>query len=187
MGTRVAAAVAATLFGVLLVVAGAAHPEDAMALTLNSRAFDDAGEIPSKYTCDGANVSPPLNITGVPDGTESLVLIVDDPDAPDPDAPKMTWVHWVVYNLPPKGIELPEGASGKLPGGAKDGVNGWQRAQYGGPCPPIGRHRYFFKVYALDTELRGLRNPGKSDIEAAMVGHVIERAELMGTYRKKGH
>ena len=185
MGTR-KAAVAVILLGSLFAVA-ATFAEDAMALTLNSRAFDDAGEIPSRYTCDGADVSPPLTISDIPDGAESLVLIVDDPDAPDPDAPKVTWVHWVIYNLPPQHIELPEGASGKLPDGAKEGVNGWQRVGYGGPCPPIGRHRYFFKVYALDTRLRGLQKPDKSDIEAAMVGHVIERAELMGTYRKEKH
>lgn len=185
---RMSVAVSSCLLGLYVVVVSVmAGPEDAMALTLNSPAFDDAGEIPSRYTCDGADVSPPLTISDIPDGTASLVLIVDDPDAPDPDAPKVTWVHWVVYNLPPQRIELPEGASGKLPGDAKEGINGWQRADYGGPCPPIGRHRYFFKVYALDTELQGLHKPDKSDIEDAMIGHIIEHAEMMGTYKKQAH
>ena len=125
-----------------------------MALELVSTAFTHGGEIPAKYTCEGKDVSPPLAWQGVPDGTKSLVLIVDDPDAPDPAAPKMTWVHWVVFNLPADVAGLPEAASGKaLPKGAVSALNDWKRADYGGPCPPIGRHRYFHKLYALDQGL----------------------------------
>jgi Raf kinase inhibitor-like YbhB/YbcL family protein len=130
-------------------------------------------------------VSPPLHWDNVPTNTKSLVLIVDDPDAPDPKAPKMTWVHWVIYNLPPDTQRLPEAvASNELPNGAQQGVNDWHRVGYGGPCPPIGRHRYFFKLYALDTVLPVVRNATKSQLEHAMQGHVIEHTELVGTYQK---
>lgn len=153
-----------------------------MTLELTSSAFDDGGEIPVRHTCVGQDMSPPLSWSGMPDGTRSLVLIVDDPDAPDPAAPKTTWVHWVVYNLPPEIDTLAEATA--LPAGAEHGVNDWGRAAYGGPCPPIGRHRYFHKLYALDTVLEDLENPTKADVEAAMQGHVIDHAELVGTFRK---
>lgn len=155
-------------------------------MELYSPAFAQGGEIPMKYTCEGRDVSPPLSWKGVPEGAESLALIVDDPDAPDPANPRMTWVHWVVYNIPPDAEGLPEDAgSGRLPPGAEDGINDWNRTGYGGPCPPIGRHRYFFKLYALDTRLSFPGPPTKRDLEAAMKGHVLDRAELVGTYQKQ--
>jgi Raf kinase inhibitor-like YbhB/YbcL family protein len=157
-----------------------------MSLKLTSASFEHQGEIPSRHTCDGEDSSPPLSWSGVPAGTESLVLIVDDPDAPDPAAPKMTWVHWVLYNLPPSASGLPERVSpADLPSGTLTGLNDWRQASYGGPSPPIGRHRYFHKLYALDTRLPDLSQPSKADLEAAMQGHVLERAELVGTYEKK--
>jgi Raf kinase inhibitor-like YbhB/YbcL family protein len=152
-------------------------------LRITSTAFAEGAEIPAKYTCEGKDASPPLSWSGIPAGTKSLVLIVDDPDAPDPKAPKLTWVHWVLYNLPPSSTGLPEGVAA-LPAGTKVGVNDWNRADYGGPCPPIGRHRYFHKLYALDTELK-LDKPTKAQVEAAMRGHVLAEAQLMGTYQKK--
>jgi Raf kinase inhibitor-like YbhB/YbcL family protein len=156
----------------------------AMAMTLNSPAFQQNGHIPSKYTCEGEDVSPPLAWEGVPEGAKSLVLIVDDPDAPDPKAPKMVWVHWVVYNIPPDTKSLPENAhKARLPQGALPGLNEFQKTGYGGPCPPIGRHRYFHKLYALDITL-DLRGATKSQIERAMQGHVLANAELIGTYQK---
>ncbi|MEK6770014.1 MAG: YbhB/YbcL family Raf kinase inhibitor-like protein [Gemmatimonadota bacterium] len=154
-------------------------------LALTSTAFQHGGAIPSLYTCDGRDIAPPLAWTGVPTTAKSLSLIVDDPDAPDPDKPKMTWVHWVLYNIPSSTGGLPEGAtSGDLPKGTLEGQNDWHRTGYGGPCPPIGRHRYFHKLYALDAVLPDLRVPTKRDLEAAMEGHVLERAELMGTYQR---
>ena len=154
-------------------------------LRITSTAFAEGAEIPVKYTCEGNDASPPLSWSGVPAGTKSLVLIVDDPDAPDPKAPKMTWVHWVLYNLPPSATGLPEDVGTALPPGTKVGINDWKRADFGGPCPPIGRHRYFHKLYALDTEL-DLGKPTKADVEAAMGGHVLAQAQLVGTYQKKG-
>ncbi|MFP5307764.1 MAG: YbhB/YbcL family Raf kinase inhibitor-like protein [Gammaproteobacteria bacterium] len=157
-----------------------------MALLLTSSAFEADGAIPVRYTCDGEDMSPPLQWSGVPPDTKSLVLIVDDPDAPDPKAPKTTWVHWVLYNLPPDTRNLPEGVkTSQLPRGTDEGVNDFQRTAYGGPCPPIGEHRYFFKLYALDTTLEELKAPTKADVEAAMQGHVIEQAQLIGTYRRQ--
>ncbi len=156
-----------------------------MALILRSSAFEDGAEIPARYTCAGEDISVPLNWQGVPPGTRSLVLIVDDPDAPDPHAPMMVWVHWVVYNIAPDVEGLAEHtASTTLPSGASEGLNDWQRIGYGGPCPPIGRHRYFHKLYALDTVLDGMIEPTKAAVEAAMQGHIIAQAELMGTYQK---
>lgn len=158
-----------------------------MALVLKSTAFEQSGIIPLKYTCEGDDIAPPLEWEGVPENTRSLVLIVDDPDAPDPSAPRMTWVHWVVYNLPADVNGLPEGATAKmLPSGTQQGLNDWNKASYGGPCPPIGRHRYFHKLYALDTVLDEMRSPTKAEVEAAMQGHIIAQAELIGTYKKTG-
>jgi Raf kinase inhibitor-like YbhB/YbcL family protein len=154
---------------------------------LTSSAFSDQGEIPARYTCEGEDISPPLSWRDAPVGTESFVLIVDDPDAPDPRAPKMTWVHWVLYNIPAGVEELAEGLrAGGLPQGALEGLNDWQRKGYGGPCPPVGRHRYFHKLHALDTVLPDLGASGKAEVEKAMADHVIERAELVGTYEKAG-
>ncbi len=154
-----------------------------MSLRITSPAFADGGEIPAKYTCEGKDLSPPLAWSGVPAGAKSLVLIVDDPDAPDPKAPRMTHVHWVLYNLPPGTTALPEAVGAALPPGTKVGLNDWKRLDFGGPCPPIGRHRYFHKLYALDTEL-SLAKPTKADVVAAMRGHVLAEAQLIGTYQK---
>lgn len=156
-----------------------------MTLTLTSTAFADGTNIPRKHTCQGDDVSPPLAWSGIPDGTQSLVLIVDDPDAPDPAKPQRVWVHWVLYNLPPDSSGLAEAVTADaLPEGAENGLNDWDRTGYGGPCPPIGRHRYFHKLYALDVRLDGLSSPRKADVEAAMRGHVLAEAVLMGTYIK---
>lgn len=156
-----------------------------MPLTLTSTAFRHNGEIPEQYTCDGEDISPPLSWSGVPDGTQSLVLIVDDPDAPDPKAPKMTWVHWVLYNLPPDTTSLAEDLDPEdLPKGTLEGVNDWKRTGYGGPCPPMGRHRYFHKLYALDTVLPDMNRPTKARIESAMQGHILSQAEIVGTYQR---
>lgn len=157
-----------------------------VSLALDSAAFPHNGEIPARHTCDGQDRSPPLAWTGVPPGTQSLVLIVDDPDAPDPAAPKMTWVHWLLYNLPPDAPGLPEAvAAGALPAGTREGTNDWQRSGYGGPCPPIGTHRYFHKLYALDVVLPDLGQPAKPVLERAMQGHVLAHAELIGRYRRR--
>jgi Raf kinase inhibitor-like YbhB/YbcL family protein len=156
-----------------------------MPLTLQSPAFSHLGAIPKRYTCDGDDVSPPLEWQGAPPATKSFALIVDDPDAPDPKAPKRVYVHWALYDIPPTVSGLPEGAGAKNPPqGARTGVNDWSRSGYGGPCPPIGRHRYFFKLYALDTQLGDLGRATKSDLEAAMRGHVLAQAELVGTYER---
>jgi Raf kinase inhibitor-like YbhB/YbcL family protein len=155
-----------------------------MAMTLNSPAFKQNGHIPAKYTCEGEDVSPPLAWEGVPNGAKSLVLIIDDPDAPDPKAPKMVWVHWVVYNIPAETSVLPENADkAGLPQGTLLGLNDFKKTGYGGPCPPIGRHRYFHKLYALDITL-DLKGATKSQMERAMQGHVLANAELIGTYQK---
>ncbi len=156
-----------------------------MTLKLNSTAFVHEGEIPRVHTCEGRDLSPPLAWSGVPANAKSLVLIVDDPDAPDPAAPKMTWVHWVLYNLPPSATGLAQSSGAReLPAGTLQGISDFKRTGYGGPCPPIGRHRYFFKLYALDTVLADLRQPGKAEMERAMQGHIIEHATLIGTYEK---
>jgi len=151
-------------------------------MKLASLAFSEGAAIPRKYTCEGRDVSPPLAWSAVPHGARSLALIVDDPDAPDPAAPKMTWVHWVLYNLPPESPGVEE--DGVPPPGTLEGLNDWKRTGYGGPCPPIGRHRYFHKLYALDVSLPDLDRPAKAKLEAAMKGHVLAHTELIGTYQK---
>nr|VFJ45957.1 MAG: phospholipid-binding protein, PBP family [Candidatus Kentron sp. DK]VFJ47514.1 MAG: phospholipid-binding protein, PBP family [Candidatus Kentron sp. DK] len=161
-----------------------------MTFSLQSDAFAHNGEIPAKYTCQGQDISPPLRWRDVPEGTKSLVLIVDDPDAPDPEAPRMTWVHWVLYNLPPEVDGLPaaigKGATpAELPPGTLSGTNDWGQTHYGGPCPPIGRHRYFHKLYALDIALEDMDRPDRDELEDIMEGHVIAHAELVGTYQKR--
>ena len=157
-----------------------------MPLKLSSSAFSTGGNIPVEHTCEGADLSPPLSWSDIPAGTKSLALIVDDPDAPDPAAPRMTWVHWLLYNLPPAAAGLPEGVvPAALPAGTREGLNDWKRTGYGGPCPPIGRHRYFHKLYALDTLLPDLERPSKVRLEKAMQGHVLAQAELIGFYQKK--
>jgi Raf kinase inhibitor-like YbhB/YbcL family protein len=158
--------------------------QNTMEFTLRS-AFDDGGEIPAEYTCEGIDRSPALTWDGIPDGTKSFALIVDDPDAPDPKAPKMTYVHWVLYNIPADVHELPAGiASNALPHGTREGLNDWDRTGYGGPCPPIGRHRYFFKLYALSALLPDLNTPARKTLEAELRQHLLAQATLMGTYEK---
>lgn len=159
-------------------------PQDLMSLTLTSSTFSHGGAIPAQHTCQGADCSPPLAWTGVPVGTRSLALIVDDPDAPDPATPKRVWVHWVLWDIPPECTGLAEGIKdAQLPAGTRIGMNDMNDFGYGGPCPSIGKHRYFHKLYALDTVIGELENPTKKELLAAMDGHVIASAELMGTYQ----
>lgn len=157
-----------------------------MVFSLTTSAFQNSGAIPAKYTCDGENISPALVWNNIPDNAKSLVLIMYDPDAPDPDAPKMTWYHWVLYNIPVTARGLEEDISAdSLPAGTLQGMNSWHKTGYGGPCPPIGTHRYYFSLYALDTQLSGLNNPTAKELKEAMKGHVIGGTQLMGTYKKK--
>jgi len=157
-----------------------------MAFVIQSSAFQPGDAIPLRYTCEGEDISPSLSWTGVPEGTRSLVLIVDDPDAPDPAAPRMTWVHWLVYNLPPDSNGLAESVSREqLPAGARLGRNDFKRGRFGGPCPPIGRHRYFFKLYALDSLLPEMKKPDKSMLLKAMEGRMLAETQLMGSYQKQ--
>ena len=173
--------IAAALTAVITASATLAREEGNMRIT--STAFGHQGAIPAVYTCEGRDISPPLAWSDLPAGAKSLALIVDDPDAPDPTAPQMTWVHWVLYNLPATAGGLQEGVKA-LPAGTKEGVNDWKRTGYGGPCPPIGRHRYFHKLYALDVVLPDLNRPTKVRLEEAMKGHIIGEAQLLGTYQK---
>ena len=156
-----------------------------MPLEIKSPAFAHNGPIPREHTCEGRDSAPPLEWTGVPAAAKSLALIVDDPDAPDPKAPKMTWVHWVLYNLPPTATSLPAGATkASLPPGTREANNDWGKPGWRGPCPPIGRHRYFFKLYALDVVLPEIAGADKAKLEAAMKGHVVAEGQLIGTYEK---
>ncbi|HET7832814.1 MAG TPA: YbhB/YbcL family Raf kinase inhibitor-like protein [Gallionella sp.] len=156
-----------------------------MSLIITSPAFIHNHEIPAHHTCDGANISPALAWNGVPAEAKSLALIVDDPDAPDPAAPQTTWVHWVLYNIPGTVVGLKEGTTAAdLPAGTLQGINDWHRIGYGGPCPPIGRHRYFFKLYALDTVLPDLKHPSKATLGKSMQGHVLAQSELIGLYQR---
>lgn len=156
---------------------------DAVSFVLSSPAFSPNGKIPRAHTCEGADRAPALAWRGAPAGAKSFALVVDDPDAPDPTAPRMTWVHWVLYNLPADATGLPAGGA-PLPDGAREGKNDWKRTGWGGPCPPVGRHRYFFKLYALDAVLPDLHQPDKAALERAMDGHVLAKCELVGTYQK---
>ena len=144
-------------------------------MKLTSSAFEHQGSMPSEFTCDGAGISPPLTISEVPENTKSIALVSDDPDAP-----AGTWVHWVVWNIPPDTTEMPKGTE---PQGVQ-GKTDFGRTGYGAPCPPSGTHRYFFKLYALDTELELQEGSSKSELEGAMEGHIIEKAELIGTYKR---
>ena len=157
-----------------------------MPLALHSAAFDNNSTIPARHTCEGEDTSPPLSWSGVPEGTKSLALIVEDPDAPDPAAPQRIFTHWVLYNLPPDSTGLAPGVESKLlPPGTAEGYNDWKRAGWGGPCPPIGRHRYFFRLYALDIKFPDLGAAGRVELLQAMHGHVLEQAELVGLYEKQ--
>jgi len=175
---------ASLLLATVVLSEAAALPQEALVtLTLKSAAFQANGDIPREYTCDGGDASPPLEWSGAPAGTKSFALIVDDPDAPDPKAPKMTYVHWVLYDIPASATTLPKGGK-SLPSGSREGINDWKRTGYGGPCPPVGRHRYFHKLYALDAQLGDLGKATKADLERAMKGHVLAEAELVGTYQR---
>jgi Raf kinase inhibitor-like YbhB/YbcL family protein len=157
-----------------------------MSMTLTSAAFKHGGEIPAKYTCDGEDISPPLSWSDVPPTALSLALIVEDPDAPDPAAPQRIWTHWVLYDMPPDTDGLEEDVtSSELPPGTREGLNDWHRTGYGGPCPPIGRHRYFFKLYALKTVLPDLGKPNRARLLLEMEGEIIEQTELIGLYQRK--
>jgi len=196
MGSAIAASAASALLalGVLWttyvmtrvrVPTGQETRSNTMSLTITSSAFQQGGSIPARYTCEGQDVSPPLAWSGAPANTKTFALIVDDPDAPDPARPQRVYVHWVVYCIPATATSFRENASKSgMPKGAVQGKNDWGKAEYGGPCPPIGRHRYFFKLYALDTDLTGLSTASKADVERAMKGHVIDSGELVGTYEK---
>lgn len=157
-----------------------------MSLTLTSPAFEASGNIPAIHTSDGDNTSPPLKWSGVPAGTKSLALIVEDPDAPDPAAPQRIFTHWVLYNIPPETTGLGVGMqTHDLPRGTREGFNDWKRAGYGGPNPPIGRHRYFHRLYALDIEFPDLGAAGRLELLQAMHGHILEQAELIGHYEHR--
>ncbi|MGA2668614.1 MAG: YbhB/YbcL family Raf kinase inhibitor-like protein [Ignavibacteria bacterium] len=163
------------------VVSGTKEKKD-MSINITSVTFDEGGLIPSKYTCDDQNMSPPLSLSSVPDTAKSLALICDDPDAPSG-----TWVHWVMYNIPPQTKELPEGIPAKkeLPDGTKQGLNDFHDIGYGGPCPPGGTHRYFFKIYALDTELKAGSDITKQDLLDMMKDHILAQGQLMGKYSRQ--
>jgi len=185
-GDRSPALALAVALGFASVVSAVSVHAAEEGLVLASPAFLDGESIPAQYTCDGEDLVPPLAWSGVPPGARSLALIVDDPDVPDPASPKRTWVHWVVYDIPPTAKGIAEGGGGpRLPAGSKEGTNDWKRTAFGGPCPPIGRHRYFHKLYALDVALPDLEAPTKAELEAAMQGHVLASAVLVGTYQRK--
>lgn len=176
------------IFVFLFLCAPMAEGKDMLKIT--SPAFNHEQEIPSRFTCEGEDISPALQISSIPVGTKSLALIVDDPDAPDPAAPKMTWVHWIVFNLSPTVQEIPEGFGKAQPitqvfKNAVEGKNSWDRTSFGGACPPIGSHRYYFKIYALDTVLKLDASATKDALLKAIEGHILEQAQLMGRYKKK--
>lgn len=154
-------------------------------MRITSPAFQDNGEIPTLYTCEGQDISPELNWSEIPANAKSLVLVVDDPDAPDPKAPKMVWIHWILFNIPPDAKGIKEAVKdAELPKGTKIGTNSWKKQSYGGPCPPIGRHRYYHKLFALDITLDNLDSPNIDELRAAMKDHVVGEANILGTYKK---
>jgi Raf kinase inhibitor-like YbhB/YbcL family protein len=170
---------------VLFLAAALTAAAEGPSMKISSTTFTHNGAIPTVHTCEGNDTSPALTWSGAPAATKSFALIVDDPDAPDPAAPKMTWVHWVLYDIPPSVTSLAAAIAPKdLPRGTLEGVNDWKRTGYGGPCPPIGRHRYYFKLYALDTVLPDLGKPTKAKLEAAMKDQILAETQIMGTYQK---
>jgi len=154
---------------------------ETMGLMVKSSAFKEGEMIPKKYTCDGEDISPPLSWEGVPEGTKSIAIICDDPDAP-----MGTWVHWVLFNLPPGTNTLPEAVPPEavLENGARHGINDFRKLGYGGPCPPGGTHRYYFKIYALDIVLGLQSGASKADLLKAMEGHVLSEGQIMGRYKR---
>lgn len=146
-------------------------------MKISSPVFENNSQIPQKYTCDGQDINPPLEIRDIPEGTQSLVLIVDDPDAP-----MGTFLHWLVWNISPETVKIEENS---IPEGAIRGRNDFGKENYGGPCPPFGTHRYFFKVYALDKKLDLVAGSKLKEIEEAMKGHILDQAELLGLYQRK--
>ena len=185
MNARMNALFVTALLGCLVAAGGAdkPNPQKVMNLQITSTAFSEGQTIPAKYSCEGSDASPPLKWTNAPANTKSFALIADDPDAP-----AGTWVHWVLYDLPPNTTGLPEDVAKTqfIAGNAKQGLNSWPRLGYGGPCPPPGKpHRYFFKLYALDTMLDLKPGATKKEVEAAMKGHVLAEGQLMGTYQRK--
>ena len=181
--SRFASALVALLLAAGLHAAAAEGRKTLKALSIKSPSFDHNGAIPKTFTCQGKDISPALQWSDLPEGTKSLALIVDDPDAPDPRAPKMTWVHWVLYDIPADAEGLPEAVE-QLPAGTREGLNDWKKTGYGGPCPPIGRHRYFHKLYALDTKLGDKGPLTKQALLEAIEDHVLARGQLVGTYEK---
>jgi len=153
---------------------------------LQVSAFNNQGDIPAKFTCEGANISPAISWSGVPEGTKSIALIVDDPDAPDPQKPEKVFTHWVLYNIPPTATKLGE-AEHHFPKGTQHGSNDYSKADYAGPCPPIGKHRYFFKLFALDTNFHFMVRPSRADLEKEMANHILAQSEVIGLYAKKNH
>lgn len=156
-----------------------------MSLAITSSAFAPGDPIPARHTCDGEDVSPPLAWSGVPAAAQRLALIVHDPDAPDPRAPKRDFVHWILYDIPVSVVALAEGLE-RVPAGARSGTSDWRETGWRGPCPPVGRHRYFFHLVALDCELGDLGEPTRQALEGAMKGHVLATADLVGTYERGG-
>jgi len=158
------------------------NKEPDMSITLTSPSFEEGEMIPVQYTCDGKNISPALNWKNIPDSTKSLALIVEDPDAPG-----QTWIHWVLYNIPPSVTELPENTSAdkKLKNGAVNGTSSFRKLGYGGPCPPSGTHRYFFRIYALNTMLNLDPGATKTELVDAMKGHILSEGQLMGRYERE--
>jgi Raf kinase inhibitor-like YbhB/YbcL family protein len=183
MFCRYSSIIAVVIFTVGLSCWSEALAADKSAFELRSSAFAQKGDIPSTFTCDGKNLSPPLAWSGAPAGTQSYTLIVDDPDAPDPKSPKTVWTHWVMYNIPTRLTALPDATA--LPPHAQAGINDFKAKGYRGPCPPAGKHRYMFKLYALDTRLNLSSPPAKAQLELAMKAHVLGQATLVGVYGKK--
>jgi Raf kinase inhibitor-like YbhB/YbcL family protein len=170
--------------GILLALAALPAMAATSGLQLTSSAYHDGGTIPARFTCTGAGASPPLAWSNAPEGTKSFALIISDPDAPDPKAPKTTWIHWILYDIPPDVHSLADNATRHPPKGSRNGENGWHKTGYGAFCPPIGRHRYVHTLYALDTILPDLHHPDRAALKQAIQGHILAQATLTATYEK---